>query len=886
MLARARAGEGGPLVVQGPAGIGKSALLDRARDLARDFRVLRATGAQFEMDLAFAGLHALCTPLLAQLPGLPQPQRDALETAFGLRTGAAPDPFRIGTAILTLMSEAAEDVPVLCVVDDAQWLDRASAQALAFAARRMGNERIAMLFGVRDPLAPAELTTLPVLQVSALPDHGARELLLSLLHTRLDEQVVHRIIAEARGNPLALREFAVAARKGQLAGGFAVAHGGQAVDAIFRGRIDALPADARLLLLLAAAEPLGDSALLWQAAARLGLDPLAAEPAEAAGLLEIGARIRFAHPLVRSAVYQPAPPDQRRRVHEALAAVTDATVDPDRHAWHRSQAVPGPDEDVSAELVACAGRARDRGGMSATAAFLERAAGLTADPARRGAYLVGAAQARLQSGAADEAQRLLDAAHAAPMPAMVQAQTETLRGMIAWSSRRSGDAPALLRAAARRLAPLDATASRQAHLDALLAGLAAGLSGAGTDEVVPAFLSAPPATEPLTAADRLLDAVSALLSGRADQAGPALLHCLAEAGSTVWAGRPALVCLVALEVWDLDHFEAILRAQVADLRATGSLVILPQAMSPLAGALLLKGRVTEAEAMLTESDALALALGVAPVPYSNLLLAAMRGNLDRAAELVSASIRDATDRGEHMLVVYAHFASSMLFNGSGDFSSALQSARQAATPLPLSLDGMRLRELVEAAVRAGEHAEARDALTVLRESTRAAGTPWARGIEAVCTALTSDGQIAEDAYQEALEQLRAGGVLFHLARAQLLYGEWLLAEERYVPARQHLREAFGHLSAMGAEAFARRAQQQLRAAGEQIGSTPARPADVLTPQETHIARLVADGATSKEVAAQLFLSPRTVDAHLRNIFRKVGITSRRQLSTVNLPEAA
>jgi DNA-binding CsgD family transcriptional regulator len=886
LLAHARSAQGEPLVLRGAAGIGKTALLDLACERAGDFRVLRATGAEFEMELPYAGLHALCAPLLTHLEWLPQPQRDAVETAFGLRGGASPDPFRIGTAVLSLVSEAAEADPVICVVDDAQWLDRASAQALAFAARRMGSERVAILFGVREPHAPAELAALPTLHVAALPDTGARALLMSLLHTSLDEQVVNRIIAEARGNPLALREFAVAARAGRLAGGFSVGPVGHSIDAMFRSRIEALPPDTRRLLLLAAAEPIGDSALLWRAAERLGLDPVAAEPAEAAGLLEMGSRIQFAHPLVRSAVYQPAPPQQRRSVHEALAAATDPGSDPDRHAWHRAQAAPGPDEDVSAELVRCADRARERGGMSAAAAFLERAAALTSESSRRAQYIVGAAEAGLHAGSPEEAQRLLDAADVHHMPDLLRARTDALHGMIAWCSRRSGDAPALLRAAAQRLAPLDAAASREAHLDALLAGLAAGSFGTDVEDVTSAVSAAPATTGAPTSAGLLLEALGRLVAGQADRAAPSLLRCLAESDGTVWAERPALVCLVALEVWDLDHFERILSDQVAHLRRSGALVMLPQALSPLAGAILLKGRAEEAATMLAESDALAEALGVAPVPYTNLLMAAIRGNLDHAAELITASIRDAAERGEQMLVVYAHFASAMLFNGSCDFSSALAAARQAATPLPLSLNGMRLRELVEAAVRAGQRDEALEALAELRENTQASSTLWARGIEAVCTALTAEGEAADAAYRQSLELLEAGGILYHLARAELLYGEWLRRENRPSQARLHLRQAFDRFRAMGAEAFARRTQRELRAAGDPVGSVDRRSAGTLTPHELHIARLVGEGCTTKEVAAELFLSPRTVDAHLRNIFRKLDIRSRRQLRTLTLPEAA
>jgi DNA-binding CsgD family transcriptional regulator len=886
VLGRTREGQGGALVVRGEAGVGKTSLLEWALGESSGFRPLRTTGAEFEMELAFAGLHALCAPLLDARDGLPAPQLKALEAAFGFRPGAAPDPLRAGMAVLTLLSDAADEAPVVCVIDDAQWLDRASAQAMAFAARRVGSERVAVLFGAREPLVPGELAALPALHVEGLSDSTARELLVSVLRGPLDERVMDRILAEARGNPLALRELAAAGVSGQLAGGFAVSAGEGPLDRLFQARLEDLPPDTRLLLLLAAAEPLGDPVLLWRAAERLGLGPAAAAPAEAVDLLRVGSQVRFFHPLVRAAVYRPASAADRRRVHAALAAVTDEHVDPDRLAWHRAQAAAGPDEDVAAALGRSADRARERGGMAASAAFLERAAALTPDTGRRMERLLVAAEAKLESGAPDEAQSMTRAIDDAAIPDLLRARKEVLLATIAYSLQRGADAPPLFLEAARRLGPLDARAARETHVYALLAAIAAGSLGAGVADAAAAALAAPPAPDPPRAIDLLLDGLALLVHGDRRRATPLLQRAVADPGGEVWLGRPTLLTLVAIELWDLESYERILTEQVAGLRASGALTMMPHALSPLAGSLLPTGRFRAAEALLDESDTLAEAIGIAPLRYANMHVAALRGDADLTTTLVDEALRDATERGEGLLVTFAHYATALLCNGRADYAGALAAARRAVTAADLSFEGMRLRELIEAAVHAGEREGCPEALRALRERTQATDTRWGRGTEACCAAVLADGAAADERYREALDQFERGRCFLELGRAELLFGEWLRREGRRQEARARLRDAHERLTAIGAAGFADRALRELRATGEHARRRRPETADELTPQELHIARLVGTGATSKEVAAELFVSPRTVDAHLRNIFRKLDITSRRQLRGMTLDEAA
>ncbi|WP_027931862.1 helix-turn-helix transcriptional regulator [Amycolatopsis thermoflava] len=893
LLAQARNGRSGALVIRGEAGIGKTALLEHARDAATGFRVERALGVESEIEFAYAGLHQVCAPLLDWLPALPDPQRTALGVAFGLHTGDPPDRFLVGLATLSLLAETAEERPLLCLVDDAQWLDKVSAQTLAFVARRLDAERVALLFAVRGPNGSEPFTGLPELRLSGLDETDARTLLARAVHAPLDEGVRDRIIAEARGNPLALLELLRGAEPAELAGGFALPDAlsvPRRVEESFRRRSGSLPADTQVLLLVAAAEPLGDPALLWRAAESLGISVEAAAPAEAAELLEIGTRVRFAHPLVRSAVYRAATAPQRRRAHYALAAATDARTDPDRRAWHSAQAVPGTDETVAVELERSADRARARGGFAAAAAFLERATALTPEPPDRARRALAAAHARHEAGAPEAASELLAVAAAGPLDALQRARAELLRVQIAFVLTRGNEVPGMLVDAAKTLAPLDAGLARETHLQALEAALIAGSLGQGRGllEAADSALAAPAPPTPPGLVDLLLDGLVTRYTHGYEASVPGLRHALealrddhhAVSASRRWLW---LACRIGTMLWDDEVVHVLTSRRVRLAREAGALAMLSTAINFQASVLVLAGELTGAAELVAESAAITEATGAAPLPHAELMLAAWRGRRAEAVELCAAAVQEATGRGDGMVVTLAQYALSVLNNGLGDYRAAIAAAAGPCESDELVHSSLTLPELVEASVRAREPARAADALDRLSSRARASGTRWALGVEARSRALMSTGPTAEELYREAIQQLGACRIVTDLARAHLVYGEWLRREGRRQDARAQLRTAHELLSGMGAEAFAARAARELTATGERPRKRAARPADALTARELHIARLVAAGATSKEIGAQLFLSPRTIDAHLRNIFRKLGITSRRQLRTMRLP---
>ncbi|MEW9552381.1 AAA family ATPase [Nonomuraea sp. NPDC050783] len=864
LVEAARQGQGGALVLRGEPGIGKTRLLRHAEQAAGDFLVMRAFGAEFEMELPFAVLHQLCAPVLDKVTALPGPHRRALEIAFGLDTGT-PDPFLVGVATLGLLVEAAPERPLLCLVDDAQWLDHASARALAFLARRVAGERVALLLSVREPHRLAEFDELPSLELKGLGELDARALLAAAIRAPLDERVRDRILAEARGNPLALLELPRSAGLAGMAGGFALPPSAPGViEQSFRARLELLSPPARLLLTVAAADPVGDPGLLWRAAELLGIERSAS--AEAAALVEFGTRIRFSHPLARSTAYRAAPADDRRRAHEALAAVTDPAADPDRLAWHRAEASTGPDEEVAAELEQSAARAQARGGVAAAAAFLERSAALTLTPGLRAERVLAAAQAKLSVGAYDVAAELLASAETAPLDQRQRARIDLLRGKLSFARRRGGEGPTTyLLSAAARLADLDPAWSRACYLDAMETGILIG----GLGPVVEAARHAPPALRPPSSADAVLDGLVTLVTDGHLAAAPVLGPIVGDTGDEVWARWPSMGFMLAVELWDHGALHGIPARVVAAGRESGSFHLLPIGLAMLATATVHAGDFGAATEMISEEEAIAAATGAAPLVYPRIHLAAMRGRREEAAELF-----DGVLAASQRMSLSVQWATSVLNNGLADYRPALEAARQAVAHGDLGLSGLALPELIEAAVRCGEPELAASALRTLSERTRAGRQAWGLGVEAYSRALVTED---EDAYREAVEHLDDTPMAIYRARAHLLYGESLRRRGRRREARERLRTAHELLSDLGAQAFADRAAAELRATGEHTRSRSSQVADQLTLQELHIARLVADGASSKEVAAKLFLSPRTVDAHLRNIFRKLGLTSRKQL---------
>ena len=884
LLADLRSGRGRALVVRGEAGVGKSALLEYVAGAAADMRLARAVGVESEMELAFASMHQLCAPLLDRLEVLPGPQRDALEIAFGLRAGTAPDRFLIGLAVLTLLSEMAEERPLLCVIDDAQWLDRASAQVLAFAARRLLAEPVGLIFAAREP--GEQFRGLADLEVRGLADQEARALLRSAARFRLDERVQDRILAEADGNPLALLELPHGLDPAQLAGGFGLV-GARAVPArILEGfgrRLAALPGDTRSLLLVAAAEPTGDPVLVWRAAGRLGIPASAAEAAWADGLLQIGTRVRFRHPLVRSAVYSAAAPQERRAAHLALAVVTDRDRDPDRRAWHLAAAASGPDEEVAAELVRSAGRAQARGGMAAAAAFLQRAAELTREPARRSERALAAAQASIQAGALDTADQLLNIALAGPLDEFQSARADWLHGQIAFASGPGGDAPVLLLKAAKRLEPLSLDLARQTYVDAWQAGVFAGyLAGAGDlVEVSRAARALPPPAHPPRPVDLLLDGLALMITDGPAAAAPVLRQATTAFASADIPVQESLqwgwlVRVADRSLWDEEGRRLTVR-QVQLAREVGALDQLPILLNMMAMDAVWGGDFTAAASLVAEAAAVCEATGSRLAPFAAMMLASFRGREAEAAPLIRSAIEEGTAAGQGVAVTYAHWVAAILYSGLGRYPEALAAAQQASEHKHPYVSAWTLPELIAAAVHAGDLRTAGEALDRLAERTRAGGTEEGRGVEARCRALLSEGKAADECYREAVDRLSRTGFRPELARAHLLYGEWLHREDRRPDAREQLRAAHDMFAAIGMEAFAERARGELAATGETIRRRTADTHGELTPQEAQVARLARTGLSNPEIATQLFLSPRTVEYHLGKVFAKLDITSRRQL---------
>ena len=891
LVASAQEGRSQVLVLRGEAGIGKTALLEFLAGSARGCQVGRAAGVESELELAYAALHQLCSPYLDRIGTLPAPQRAALGTAFGLQPGRAPDRFLLSLAVLTLLSEVAEEQPLTCVVDDAQWLDQASAQTLEFVARRLVAEPVGLVFAVRETDEEPKLAGLPELRLRGLAIDDAAALLESALPGTLDPRVRRRILAESDGNPLALLELPRALTAAELA--FGTASGARStaplanrLEQAFIRQLNALPQPSRQLLLTAAAEPVGDIPLLWRAAQRLGIGTDAAAEAETAGLIELHDRVRFRHPLARSAVYRSATPPQRRQVHQALADATDPDLDPDRRAWHRACAAPGPDEAIAAELERSADRAVALGGQAAAAAFLETAAALTPDPARRAQRSLAAGQAKATAGAFGTALSLLTAAEEGPLDETGQATIDLLRAQISYNSSHGNKALPMMLAAARRLEPLDGNLARGTYLDALSAALFAGrlATGPGMRQVAEAVREASAPQVP-GKADLLLEGMAVLYTDGYAASAP-LLHravqafgredlTLDEAFHSAWVAAVA-----AVDLWDDVHWDILSQRHLDTVRHAGALSLLPLALASRAIFDIHSGNLAAAAALVAESHWVAEVTGgentLTPIPEA--WLAAMRGHEKHAEQLIQDTLNAATALGQGVALNMMYSARACLCNGLGRYEDALTAAREAAAdPLELGPTKWALAELVEAGVRSGDTDAAAGAFEQLSAMTRASGTELALGIEAARCALLHGDDTAEELYREAIERLGHTRIRVELARAQLLYGEWLRREGRRADARAQLRTAHEALAAMGVEAFADRARHELAATGETVRKHAAQTSGELTAQEAHIARLAAEGLTSPEIAAALYLSPRTVEWHLRKIFTKLGVSTRRQL---------
>jgi len=881
-----RSGESRALVVCGDPGVGKTALLDFLAAQATGCQVLRVTGVQSEMEFAFAGLHQLCSPIMSRTGLLPATQYQALRVAFGLSEGPVPDRFLVGLAVLGLLSEAAGEQPLLCLVDDQHWLDQASAHALGFAARRLVAEPVGLVFSTRTPRQ--ELAAIPELLLDGLPPADARVLLASTLSGPLDTRVQDQILTETGGNPLALLELLRGLTGTQLAGGFGLP-GAVSVSArieeSFARQLEALPAPTRQLLLLAAADPSGDPSLVWRAARRLDLPAEAGEPAMEAGLAEFGRRVQFRHPMLRSAVYRSALYPDRRAAHAALAEVTDPMADPDRRAWHRAQACEGPDEGVAADLERSAGRAQARGGPAAAAAFFEKAVLLTADPVRRAERLLAAAQANLQAGAYEHARQMVDAAESGPLEEMQSARADLLRGHVAFASGLGSDAPPLLLKAAHRLQSLDLGLARETYMTAWLAAVFAGrLATAGNlTEVCVAARELPWSDRPARA-ELVLNAVTLLVTEGPAAAASVMREAVSALSAPDVAPEEHMrlgICAqgAAIALWDLDAWRTLVERHAAVVRAASVLDQLPVVLVGLGATTTWAGDFDASAALIAESEAVTEATGTRAPPFAALMLPALRGDEAAAIPLITATITAATAGGQGLTVGYANWVTAILYNGLGRYPEALTAAKKASEDVlgALFVSLWALPELIEAAVRSGNAYLAIEPMTNLAESTRAGGTDFGLGIEARSRALLSDGETADQLYREAIQRLSRTHYRPDLGRAHLLYGEWLRREDRRAEARTQLHAAYHLLAAIGAEAFAERARRELQATGERVEKRGVETVTTLTAQETLIAQLARDGRTNPEIAAQLFLSARTVQYHLHKVFTKLGITSRREL---------
>jgi DNA-binding CsgD family transcriptional regulator len=887
LLSAVQAGQSRVLVLRGESGIGKTALLDYLGQRAAGWRVLRAGGAESEMELPFAGLHQLCASMIDRLDRLAAPQKDALATAFGLSPGSPPDRFLVGLATLGVLSDAAAEQPLLLIIDDAQWLDQVSAQTLAFVARRLQAERIVAVFALRASAAHQELAGLPEMELAGLRDRDARTLLDTAVTGRLDERVRDRIVAETRGNPLALLELPRGFTPAELAGGFGLLSAEALpgwIEESYRRQLTPLDDATKQLLLLAAAEPVGDPVLMWRAAQELGIEGTLGAAA-ATGLVEFGTRVRFRHPLARSAIYRAATPSERWRTHRALAQVTDPDADPDRRAWHAAQAASEPDEEVAAMLEGSAARAQARGGLAAAAAFLDLATELTPSEPLRASRALSGARLKYQAGITDAALRLLSLAESGSLDALQRARADMLRAEIAFAVEGSGDAAPLLLNAARRLESLDVRSARDTYLEAFAAAQFAGrLAGeGGVRNVAEASRSAPPAQAPPHPADLLLDGLALRFTDGYTAGAPMLKRALAafcenEAPAEEGLRWIWLPCLSAVDLWD-DETGATLAARNVQLaREEGALAVLPLALTSRIAFHIFSAELGEAAELLEEFNVVTEATGNRVTPYGALLLAAWRGDEAHAIPLIDDTAAEASRRGEGMALTVSAWAKALLFNGLCRYEEAFAAASSAAErPEDLCFSNWSLAEMVEAAVRSGQPEQAKAAIERLTVLTEASGTDWALGTLAGARALLGDGPQSEGAHREAIERLSRTRIRGSLARAHLTYGEWLRRENRRSDARQELRQAHDMFSTIGAGAFAERARRELEASGETVSKRKPKQGPGLTTQEAQIARLARDGLTNPEIGAMLFLSTHTVEWHLRKVFAKLGINSRKQL---------
>jgi DNA-binding CsgD family transcriptional regulator len=895
LITQACAGKGGVLVLHGEAGIGKTTLLETTHKELERLHVLRVENTEAESSLSFAGLQHLTSTLTSHVGGLPQPQREALSVALGRRPGPAPDRLHLGLAIMGLLSAAAEARPVVCLVDDAQWMDESSRAVLAFVARRISARRIAVVVAAQDVEDIAELSGLPAHAVRPLGDRDARELLDSTVRAPLDRRVRERVLVEAHGNPLALLQLPrwigpteMTARHTQRS-----VKAPKRLEESFRTRLAKLPAEVRRFLLLAAAEPDGDPLIVRRAAALVEIGPDAPTQAEAAGILDAhGTRTCFRHPLLRSMVYAAASASERRGAHAALAECCDALHDPDRHAWHLGQAAAGFDEVTAGRLEAAArGAVRHSGAGTAVASgFWELAAALTVDRGTRASRLLSAVRAKQETGAFADALAILSTLRHEPLPEPERARVVLMHARNAYAIHRDEDSAMLLLDAAGLVADHDPEAGRYLLLDALGAIAFTGrcLTQDRRRDLADRAQRLGHATEADDHVGLMSKAlVTSLTDGQA-AAAPSLALAVkrfladADADADADAAEADASCAVriaghaALHLWDAQAWRQLVELQVHKARTEGDLAALPLGLNQLALAHIHAGELAAAAGCAAEAQNITQSTDMAPLRYAELALAAWQGDEPRTLALADLATREATDRRETRLLTAAEHAQAVLHNGAGRPEAVLALSGQGGQDIQAGYWGLLAAEQAEAAVACGQTARARSACSMLKDNAQVHGTAWAEAVSLQAQALLERGLEAELLFQRSVDQFTAAGAVLQAARTRLLWGEWLLSCGRRVQARDSLRTAQAAFSAAGAHAFAVRAGIKLSAAGERA-IRPRTGVHTLTAQELRVARMVAGGETSREVGAALFVSPRTVDAHVRSILRKLEVSSRRQL---------